>query len=195
MSSLLPLMDTARANVDAAYNGGTLQKESGTDDTPGYVPQYDAYLTMAVGHLNAYEYDTDHNYNTEETIKFEVLEPAVKGGSHSGWHHENPHDGDENKSRPDHTFTKFKTFDNFEVEPDLPLNYECKGDGEELFRTPYEAFYYHKAGVSISTRQMGHLAAMKFITRVIQTMRPNTSVIGLESVVNPVGKKLMANGR
>ena len=146
MSSLLPLMDTARANVDAAYNGGTLQIESGTDDTPGYVPEYDAYLTMAVGHLNAYEYDTDHNYNTEETIKFDMLEPYVKGGSHSGWHHENSHDGDGNKSRPDHTFTKFKTFDNFEVEPDLPLNYECKGDGEELFRTPYEAFYYHKAG-------------------------------------------------
>ena len=146
MSNLLPTMDIARANVNAAYNGGTLQKEEGPEEKPGYLPEYNAYLSMAVDHLNAYEYDTDQDYNTDETITFAVLEPAVKGGGTSGWHHEAPHDGDELKSLPNHVFTEFKTFEDFDVRPELPYTYECKGDGKELFRTPYEAFHSHRPG-------------------------------------------------
>ncbi len=151
MSALLSLMDTARVNVDAAYNGGYLTKEppgiyEGSVDymehTPGYVPEYNAYLSMAVAHLNGYTYYVG-KYENEVTLEFGVLESSVKGGGKSGYYHRGVHDGDEN-SKQDHVFTKFMTFADFVVRPDLPYNYVCYGVCGTTFRTPYEAFYAHR---------------------------------------------------
>ncbi len=152
MSNLLSLMDRARSNVNAAYNGGYLDKKPPgasvgpvvyLEHTPGYDPEYDAYLGMAVQHLNAYEWYVGTDYRNVKTLTIEYLEPAVKGGGLKGWKHKRVHDGDEH-SGEDHVFEKFMTFADFVVKPDLPEKYPCKGDGREMFRTPYEAYYTHR---------------------------------------------------
>ncbi len=153
MSALLSLMDTARANVEAAYNGGYLVKEPPgsyigaayyAEYTKGYDPEYDAYLSMAVSHLNGYEYYVG-KYENKVTLTFEVLENSVKGGGTSGYYHRGFHTGD-TTSKEDHNFTKFMTFGDFVVKPDLPYKYQCKGNYQVCsgtFRTPYEAKYAH----------------------------------------------------
>ncbi len=166
MSALLALMDTARANVDSAYNGGYLVKEPPgsyigevyyAEHTPGYDPEYDAYLSMAVSHLNGYEYYIG-KYENKVTLKFEVLENSVKGGGTSGYYHRGFHTGD-TTSKEDHVFTKFMTFGDFVVKPDLPYKYQCKGNYQVCngtFRTPYEAKYAHlvKCGTAASYSQL-----------------------------------------
>lgn len=170
MSSLLSLMDTARSNVDAAYNGGYLAEEPsggyiGTSFklvyTAGYVPEYDAYLGMAVTHLNGHEYYVG-KYGNKVELKFEALESAVKGGSTSGYYHRKAHYGDKD-SKVDHIFSKFMTFADFTVKPDLPYNYVCKGACGTLFRTPYEAFWANRvqcgsAGQTIDDEARLHFA-------------------------------------
>ena len=150
MRKLLSLMDTARANVDAAYNGGDLTVEphggypgirNTKRDTPGYVPEYDAYLTFAVEHLNGHEYYVG-NYNNKVTLTFGVLESSVKMGGTSGYYHRGIHDGDED-SQTDHVFARFMTFADFVVNPDLPSKYTCKSPCPVTFRTPYEALTSH----------------------------------------------------
>ncbi|RKU11534.1 hypothetical protein C6501_12575 [Candidatus Poribacteria bacterium] len=152
MSALVSLMDRARSNVNAAYNGGYLDKKPPgasvgsvvyLELTPGYDPEYDAYLGMAVNHLNAYEWYVGRDYRNVRTLTIEYLEPTVKGGGLNGWNHRRTHDGDEH-SGEDHGFEKFMTFADFVVEPDLPKKYPCKGDGREMFRTPSEAFFTHR---------------------------------------------------
>ncbi|MDE0085497.1 MAG: hypothetical protein OXU23_07280, partial [Candidatus Poribacteria bacterium] len=131
MSGLLSLMDTARSNVDAAYNSGYLSKEpkgayTGSvgyiEYTPGYVPEYNAYLQVALDHLNSYQYYQGNDYNNVVTLTLAGLTASVKSGTLKGWYHKKYHDGDKN-SKTDHGFEKFMTFADFVVHPDLPKNY------------------------------------------------------------------------
>ena len=154
MGALVPLMDAARANVNAAYYGGYLVEEPSLPSiepmthikyTPGYVPQYDAYLKMAVSHLNEYEYYFGISSN-QVTLTFEDLESSVKGGTTSGYFHRKWHDKD-TQSIEDHVFEKFMTFADFVVKPDLPLQYKCYGKYSvcrAVFRTPFEAYIDHR---------------------------------------------------
>lgn len=147
MGALLPLMDSARSNVNAAYYGGSLSEEPSVlellepmtylEYTPGYVPQYDAYLSMAVSHLNTYEYKWG-------TLSLTDLTNTVKAGGSGlkGWYHKKYHDTDSN-SQVDHVFEKFMTFDDYVVNPDLVRKYKCKGKYSVCltkYRTPYEAY-------------------------------------------------------
>lgn len=159
MKNLSSLMDTARGNVDAAYNGGylTVKPHGGypgvrndQKHTTGYVPEYDTYLSIAVNHLNSYEHYDGHNYNNVVTLTIETLTSSVKMGSRSGWYHRQHHFGDQD-SKTDHVFEKFMTFADFVVNADLPAKYPCKGDGRELFRTPYEAKYDHRTNCGSAT--------------------------------------------
>ncbi len=151
MANLLPLMDCARANVNAAYYGGYLSAEPSVlelpetmtyiEYTPGYVPQYDAYLSMAVSHLNTYEYKWG-------TLSLTDLTNTVKAGGSGlkGWYHKKYHDTDSN-SQVDHVFEKFMTFDDYVVNPDLVRKYKCKGKYSVClmkYRTPYEAYSAHR---------------------------------------------------
>lgn len=140
-------MDCARSNVNAAYYGGSLSEAPSIFDlepmthiknTPGYLPEYDAYLSMALQHLNTYKY-------TGGTLSLSTLTNTVKAGGSGlvGWYHKNSHVGDTN-SQEDHIFDKFKTFGDFKVKPDLASIYKCKGVCLTMYRTPYEALRSHK---------------------------------------------------
>ena len=150
MSALLSLMDSARYNVNAAYYGGYLSQEPPGSYlgpvvyykcTPGYLPEYDAYLSMAVKHMNTYEY-------TGGTLTLPSLTSTVKAGGSGlqGWYHKKSHVGD-SSSQEDHVFDKFMTFGDYVVKPDLESKYECKGNYSDCltkYRTPYEAFSAHR---------------------------------------------------
>ena len=164
MSVLIYLMDSARSNVDAAYNGGYLSIKaegipmatvSDREWTEGYSPEYDAYLDMALAHLNGYKCFNGVDYDNIITLTIEGLTSSVKGGTLKGWYHKNHHEGDQN-SKTDHSFDKFMTFDDFVVNPDLPSEYSCKGDGKEMFRTPYEAKYNHITKCGHAEYVFGH---------------------------------------
>ena len=155
MSTLVELLDIAKINVKAAYNGGDrhVAGNPNTQHTVGYDKQYTAYLQMAVGHgLDGYS-----------TV--EALAASVKGtppdpqngipgseGTLSGYYHSSRSDapqGKQSDSHEDHVFARYMYYEDFNVLPDLPNVYPCEGIRfrkacTDLFRTPYEALTVHR---------------------------------------------------
>ncbi len=147
MSTLLSLMDTARANVDAAYNGGYLSVAPGSawvgsavkyEYTKGYDATYDDYMTMGAGHVDGYSVS--------------ALDSSVKMGKESGYYHQVMHTGDQ-RSNEDHVFENYWPLSHWTVKPDLPKNHPCEGPCSDMFRTPYEALTSHQVTCGDGTVQ------------------------------------------
>ena len=135
MGTALSVMDLARANMDAAYNGGTVyDKVKGVETsytTTGYLKQYETYIKTCAAHGLA---RLDSNGNVESTPVSETeLDTQVNMYNVTrGWYHAGV-------SQPgrDHVITK--RYRPSGVQDDFEKKYKCKGKCKTLYRSPHEA--------------------------------------------------------
>ena len=131
MGAALSAMDTARSNIDAAYNGGTMLIEvEGVETrqpTIGYEAQYTNYLEMARKHLKV-----DRNWLDSQVNTLNITRPYYHD------HHNSSGSGDE------HVITRATYLSHWQVKQDLEAKYKCKGPCSVKFRSPHDAFKAHR---------------------------------------------------
>lgn len=138
MGSVLSLMDAAQTDVNTAYRvGGNLELPATntngyytggtmTVNVKGYINDYKAYLSAGAAHIPG---------ETYETLYHKVQQNAGRVDSHS--------------------FLVIKTYKHFSTQSSvvagfswhtygLPNDYTCNGVCGNNFRSPHEAFAYHR---------------------------------------------------
>lgn len=137
MGAAIGAMDTARANVGAAQDGGIMsivvEEIDRQQQTDGYNKQYDEnYLPYVAGHLGSEAHPVTATW----------LHTLVNHHNQTGPYYHDHKNPNRSNSGGRHSIAKKA---NFTVEDDLPENYPCRGGGcSDSHRTPYEAFMTHR---------------------------------------------------
>ena len=142
MGSVISVMDTARSNVDAAYNGGGMSmKVNGVEtqqSTIGYDAQYKKYIKMCADHGLAQMVDGNIGKTaiSESNLDIKVnMENVTRN-----WYHA----GETSPSSGEHVIGRKAYLSDWKVKPDLERKYKCKGYCTDKFRSPHEALTAHR---------------------------------------------------
>ena len=161
MGATLSAMDIAYDNVIYSYGGSLVAygsvlggwvydydpilEEATKYWTTGYLTEYKKYLQMLTDH-NLARQDANGNISNQAVNKEELDKQVNLQNLDSGWYHA----GATSPSDGDHTIVKRYRISG--IEDPFEEIYECEGQGEDMFRTPWEAFSNHRKKCEVCNR-------------------------------------------